>query len=523
MNTAIRSVESQELNDIVSRIWDRDYTLWSDSPAEITNRLGWLDVADSMKSEVAALDDFARQVRDEGIRHVALLGMGGSSLGAEVLNQCFGAREGWPELIVLDSTLPAQIARTVDSIDLERTLFVVSSKSGTTTEPRLLYEFFREELDKLGCGGEKFVAITDPGTPLEEIGKGEGFRKTFLNPPDICGRFSVLSYFGLVPAALAGYDVAEILDSAVMMSDACGPRIPAHDNPGATMGASFASLAASGRDKLTILTSPRLDSFGLWAEQLLAESLGKCGKGIVPVTDEPIADVAHYSHDRQFVYLKLSGEDTATDCLASGLAHAGHPIVQYELDDISALGGEFFRWEFAVATAAALIGVNPFDQPDVERAKVLTAQALESTESPNVAPTTTSDDSLTELISGMKPDDYLAILAYVAQTPENDATLNVLRLVILEKYRIPTTLGYGPRYLHSTGQLHKGGPDNVTVLMVVAPHERDITIPGQDFTFGALSDAQAAADLQALKDVGRRTACISLDEVITRISQEQLV
>ena len=381
MNTAIRPVESQELNEIVSRIWDRDYTLWSDSPDEITNRLGWLDVADSMKSEVANLDDFARQVRDEGIRHVALLGMGGSSLGAEVLNQCLGAREGWPELIVLDSTLPAQIARTVDSIDLERTLFVVSSKSGTTTEPRLLYEFFREKLDKLGCGGERFVAITDPGTPLAEIGKGEGFRKTFLNPPDICGRFSVLSYFGLVPAALAGYDVAEILDSAVMMSDACGPRIPAHDNPGATMGASFASLAASGRDKLTILTSPGLDSFGLWAEQLLAESLGKCGKGIVPVTDEPMADVAYYSRDRQFVYLKLSGDDTATDCLASDLARAGHPLVQYELEDMSALGGEFFRWEFAVATAAALIGVNPFDQPDVERAKVLTAQALESTES----------------------------------------------------------------------------------------------------------------------------------------------
>ena len=515
MNTAIKSVESQELNEIVSRIWDRDYTLWSDSPVEITNRLGWLDVADEMRSEVATLNRFARQVRDEGTRSIVLLGMGGSSLGAEVLRQSLGAREGWPELVVLDSTLPDQITQTVDSIDLDRSLFVVSSKSGTTVEPNLLYRFFRGLVEEAGGNGGRFIAITDPGSPLEKLAIQEGFRKAFLNPTDICGRYSVLSYFGLVPAALAGCDIAGILDSAARMSKACGPHNPARANPGALMGASFASLAASGRDKLTILTSPALDSFGLWAEQLVAESLGKRGKGIVPVTNEPVADIGSYGQDRQFVYLKLSGENSDIDYLVSELTRACYPIVQYELDNLTALGGEFYRWEFAVATAAALMGVNPFDQPDVERAKVLTAQALESTESHNIAPKTTSGDSLAELITGMKPGDYLAILAYVPQTPEHDAALSRLRSDILDKYRIPTTLGYGPRYLHSTGQLHKGGPNNVAALMVVSPHERDIAIPGENFTFGALSNAQAAADLQALRDVGRRTACVSLGEIVS--------
>ena len=515
MNTSIKAVESRELNDIVGRIWDRDYTLWSDSPTEITDRLGWLDVADEMRAEVAALYCLARQIRDEGTRHIVLLGMGGSSLGAEVLRQCLGAREGWPELVVLDSTLPDQVTRTVDSIDLEHSLFVVSSKSGTTTEPRLLYKLFREELGKLGYDGERFIVVTDPGSPLEQLAKRHGFRKTFLNPPEICGRYSVLSYFGLVPAALAGYDAARILDSGIRMSNVCGPHIPAHANPGALMGVSVASLAASGRDKLTILTSPTLDSFGLWAEQLVAESLGKCGKGIVPVTNEPIVDIGSYGPDRQFVYLKLSGEDSEIDCLATELSHAGHPIIQYELEDISALGGEFYRWGFAVATAAALIGVNPFDQPDVESAKILTKQALESTESHTITPMTTPGNSLTQLVSEMKTGDYLAILAYVPQTPEHDAALTRLRSSILEKYQIPTTLGYGPRYLHSTGQLHKGGPNNVAVLMIVSPHENDIAIPGEDFTFGALSNAQAAADLRVLKDAGRPTACIEFRDVLS--------
>lgn len=509
--TVARAVESLESRNAVSRIWARDHTLWADDPTEITNRLGWLDIATTMRGEVAALTQFAHEARGEGIRHIVLLGMGGSSLGAETLRQCFGRREGWSELVVLDSTLPAQIRRVADTIDVSRTLFVVSSKSGTTAEPNLLYRYFRELVREAGGDGGRFVAITDPGSPMEDMAKREGFRKAFLNPPDMCGRYSVLSYFGLVPAALAGYDISAILDSADDMRARCAADVAARANPGAWLGAAIASLAKTGRDKLTLLTSPSLDSFGLWAEQLVAESLGKDGLGIVPVDAEPLADPDCYGGDRQFVYL---GEDSKADALAVELAQAGHPVIRYELDDLRALGGEFYRWQFAVATAAALIGVHPFNQPDVERAKILTRQALESSESAGSVLSESSEGSVRGLLSDMKAGDYLAILAYVPQTPKNDAALARLRSKILREYQIPTTLGYGPRYLHSTGQLHKGGPDSMAALMVVSPHGEDIEIPGEDFTFGALADAQAAADLQALREAGRRTVWIRLDEIL---------
>lgn len=512
--TVAQAVESLESCNAVSRIWERDYTLWADDPTEIADRLGWLDIAKAMRGEVGPLSQFAHDARDEGIRHIVLLGMGGSSLGAETLRQCLGLREGWPELVVLDSTLPAQIKQVADTIDMARTLFVVSSKSGTTAEPNLLYKYFRELVQEAGSDGGRFVAITDPGTPLESMANREGFRKWFLNPPDVCGRYSVLSYFGLVPAALAGYDIAAILDSADDMRSRCAAGVPTHLNPGAWLGAAIASLAQSGRDKLTLLTSPSLDSFGLWAEQLIAESLGKNGLGIVPVTAEPPGEAGLYGEDRQFAYLKLVGEDSEADRLAEDMACAGHPIIRYQIEDMSALGGEFYRWEFAVATAATLIGVHPFNQPDVERAKILTRQALESSGSGAGVTSPSSEDSVAGLLSSMKTGDYLAILAYVPQTPENDDALSQLRSKIMRKYGIPTTLGYGPRYLHSTGQLHKGGPDSVAALMVVSPHEDDIEIPGEDFTFGALADAQAAADLQVLKEMGRRAACVSLGEIV---------
>lgn len=509
--TIARALESLESRNAVSRIWARDYTLWADDPTEIADRLGWLDITTAMRGDIAALTQFAHEARDEGIRHVVLLGMGGSSLSAETLKQCFGRREGWPELVILDSTLPAQIKRVADTIDTTRTLFVVSSKSGTTAEPNLLYRYFRELVQEAGGDGDRFVAITDPGSPLDNMAKREGFRNAFLNPPDVCGRYSVLSYFGLVPAALAGYDIAAILDSADTMRARCAANVATHLNPGAWLGAAIASLAQAGRDKLTMLTSPSLDSFGLWAEQLIAESLGKDGLGVVPVDAEPLADADCYGGDRQFVYL---GKDSEADALAVELEQADHPVIRYELEDVSALGGEFYRWEFAVAMAAALIGVHPFNQPDVERAKILTRQALESLESSGGTFPSGSEDSLYELLSGMKAGDYLAILAYIPQTPENHAALTRLRAAILRKYRVPTTLGYGPRYLHSTGQLHKGGPDSVAALMIVSPHEEDMGIPGEDFTFGALADAQAAADLQALREAGHRTTYVALSEVV---------
>ena len=469
-----------------------------------------------MRGEITALTRFAHSIRDEGIRHVVLLGMGGSSLGAEVLNQSFGPREGWPELVVLDSTLPAQIHKVVDSIDLERALFVVSSKSGATVEPRLLYRLFRHRMKKLGIGGERFIAITDRGSPLEQLAIQNGFRKIFLNSPDICGRYSVLSYFGLVPAALAGYDIAGILESGEQMRSKCAVGVPADDNPGAHLGATIASHTEAGRDKLTLLTSPSLNSFGLWAEQLIAESLGKKGRGTAPVTLEPLGSVFSYGHDRQFVFLKLSGEDSPTDTLASDLSRAGHPVIRYEIKDVNSLGGEFYRWEFAIATAGAMMGVNPFDQPDVQRTKDLTQRSLESFKVSGDTAILTARGTIDELMGSLSIGDYIAILAYVPQTPENDDALNRLRAGILWKYRLPTTLGYGPRYLHSTGQLHKGGPNSVAALMIVSPHEEDVAIPGEDFTFGALTDAQAAADLRVLQDAGRRTACVKLGNETTK-------
>ncbi len=530
----------------VARIWSGDHTLWSSDPTEITDRLGWLDVPASMLDTVIDLTRFAQQVRDEGTKHVVLLGMGGSSLGAEVLG---GARDqesesgprasrihphpnplpegegtftshssvgrGWPELIVLDSTIPAHIASVVEHIDPAHTLFLVSSKSGTTIEPNMLYKFFRsvvEDAVGVGSAGSRFVAITDADSALDKLGQEAGFRRVFRNRPDIGGRYSVLSYFGLVPAALIGFDIRGLLNSAVAMQGACGAGVPEPRNPGAWFGAVLGSLALAGRDKLTILTSPALASFGLWAEQLVAESLGKNGLGIVPIAGEPVEDLEQVGADRLFVSLEMAGEDSEAEALADRLVSDGHPVVRYRIDDVSDLGGEFFRWQFAIAIAGAVMGVHPFDQPNVQRAKDLTNEALARFMSRGEAPTLAPEGSVDELVSGMSAGDYLAILAYLEQTPEVDAALARLRSAIASKHSVPTTLGYGPRYLHSTGQLHKGGANNVAALMVTAPHVQDIDIPGESFSFGVLADAQASSDLAALRSVGRKVGSVVLDE-----------
>ena len=512
--TADEAVASLQESDAITRIWSKDHTLWSDDPREIADRLGWLDVASSMLHEVDDLTAFADDVRHDGIEHVVLLGMGGSSLGPEVLGQCLGSREGFPELIVLDSTLPSRIRTVAKTIDPARTLFLVSSKSGATIEPNMLYKFFRSLVeDAIGPthAGNSFVAVTDRGTPLDDLAKRDGFRRTFHNPPDIGGRYSVLSYFGLVPAALIGCDLCALLKGAVSMQSVCGPDVRASANPGAWLGAVIGGLALSGRDKLTILTSPSLAQFGLWAEQLVAESLGKNGAGVVPIVGELPGDVGLYGDDRQFVYLKLAGEDSDIDARSETLAQKGHPVIRYELQDLGELGAEFYRWEFATATAAAVMRVHPFDQPDVQRAKDLTQQALDRFESDGRAPDPSPYSSPSTLAADAKQGDYIAVLAYVEQTPETDRSLNRLRSALSARYRVPTTLGYGPRYLHSTGQIHKGGPDNVAVLMLTAPHAVDVEIPGEKFTFGVLANAQASSDLKALKAAGRRTASIVLD------------
>ncbi len=554
--TADEAVASLQDSNAVARIWSGDHTLWSSDPTEITDRLGWLDVPTYMLDSVDDLTQFALEVRDEGTNHVVLLGMGGSSLGAEVLGGCAeapsplaregwdegdsnfhphpnplpegegtftshsSAGRGWPELIVLDSTVPARIARVVESIDPARTLFLVSSKSGTTIEPNMLYKFFRSVVeDAVGAenAGNRFVAITDADTALSELGREAGFRRVFRNRPDIGGRYSVLSYFGLVPAALIGFDDRGLLDSAVAMRGKCGAGVPVAMNAGAWFGAVLGSLALAGRDKLTVLTSPSLASFGLWAEQLVAESLGKDGMGIVPIAGEPVEALGRIGDDRLFVSLEMARDGSEIDSLADRLVSDGHPMIRYRIDDVSDLGGEFYRWQFAIAVAGAVMGVHPFDQPDVQRAKDLTDEALARFESHGEAPTLASMGSVEELVSGMGPGEYLAILAYLEQTPELDAALGKLRSAVASKYSVPTTLGYGPRYLHSTGQLHKGGANNVAALMLTAPHAQDIDIPGESFSFGVLADAQASSDLEALRSAGRNTAAIVLGDSVASV------
>ena len=500
--------------DAVGRIWRRDHTLWKPDPAEIADRLGWLQVTDMMGGQVAALEAFAAEVRAAGFRHAVLLGMGGSSLGPEVLRQTFGSAAGYPELMVLDSTVPDAVGAAEGAIDPAQTLFLVSSKSGTTIEPNALYRRFRVLVeDAVGkqAAPSHFVAITDPGTPLERMAHVEGFRRVFANPPDIGGRFSVLSYFGLVPAALMGVNVATLLERADCMREACAASVPANDNPGAWLGAVMGALAQRGRDKLTLVTSPSIASFGLWVEQLIAESTGKEGRGIVPVASEPLSEPGVYGDDRFFVYLRVQDDDNgAPDAAMESIRAAGHPTVLLGLQDRYDLGAEFFRWEFATAAAGAVIGIQPFDQPNVLGAKDQTDQVLQEYESSGQLTPTDTESSLRILMAHSNPGDYAAIMAYIRPTAETDRALAHLRGSILTRHRVATTAGYGPRFLHSTGQLHKGGPPTGVFLQLVGEHAADLPIPGAAYTFGVLADAQALGDLRVLQGLGRPVARITL-------------
>ena len=509
------AVADLQQRDVVGRIWRREHTLWKPDPREITDRLGWLTVTDLMCEQLLALEAFAEEVREAGFNHVVLLGMGGSSLGPEVLRQTFGSADGYPELVVLDSTVPAWVQEVTKAIDPAKTLFLVSSKSGSTIEPLSFYKHFRrlvEQKVEKKKAGRNFVAITDPGTSLERLGKEDGFRRIFLNPPDIGGRYSVLSYFGLVPAALAGIDTAALLDRADCMRKGCASFVPVHDNTGACLGAIMGVLALQGRDKLTLVTSPSIGSFGLWVEQLIAESTGKESKGISPIAGEPLVDPTHYGEDRLFVYLRLEGDDNAViDAAIDGLESSGQPVVRLELRDRYDLGAEFFRWEFATAVAGTILGIHPFDQPNVQEAKDLTARVLRKHQSSSKLPQVEATSSVGKLLAGAKPGDYLAIMAYIRQTPEVDRALTDLRRRVIARYGIATIVGYGPRFLHSTGQLHKGGPATGLFLQLTTDHEKDLPIPGKPYTFGMLADAQALGDLQALQALGRRVARVHLD------------
>ena len=489
----------------VERLWARDHRLWKQDPTEIANRLGWLTIIEYMNDRAGDLLTFAASVKKRGIRDVVLLGMGGSSLGPEVLRASFGLSRGFPRLWVLDSTVPGWVRQVTQAIDPARSLFILASKSGGTIEVMSLFAHFWELVHKTPGhqGGEQFIAITDPGTGLEKLAGENRFWRIFTNPPDIGGRYSVLSYFGLVPAALMGIDVGRLLVRGTAMAKDCQIQSPLEGNPGADLGATMASLAQAGRDKVTLIASPQIAAFGLWAEQLLAESTGKEGTGLIPVAQEPIVASTAYGTDRLFVYLRLKGdENRELDRQVAGLARQDHPILTLKLQDCYDLAGEFFRWEVATALAGHLLGIHPFDQPNVQESKDNTARVLGTIQSTGRLPkqiTATSVQAAAQLKRQCRPGAYVAILAYTTPSPRMEQAIRSLRRALVSHYQVTTTAGYGPRYLHSTGQLHKGGPRTGIFLQLVDRMVPDLSIPEKSYTFGTLAQAQAAGDIEALQ------------------------
>ena len=518
---AAHAADSLDSDRVSARIRAHDHTLWREDPTEISDRLAWLTLPTDMRSKLPGLQEFADTIRAAGFRHVALLGMGGSSLGPEVIRQvigCAAAGESHPKMLTLDSTVPDWVAATTGQIDPARTLFAVSSKSGTTTEPLTFYAHFRglvEAAMGVEAAGGNFIAVTDPETPLAKRAGSENFRRAFLNDPDIGGRYSVLSYFGLAPAALTGVDLDRLLESAERMQARCLDDGPATENPGAWLGVVIGTMVKRGRDKLTLISTDSMAPFGLWVEQLLAESTGKDSTGVIPVASEPLPEpgASCYGDDRFFVQLRLASDDnTEPDGLVQQLQYAGHPVAVLELTDVYDLGAEFYRWEYATAVAGHVLGIHPFDQPDVQGAKDRTVSVLNQWQREGHLPSGRSDDGarLARLLEASRPGDYLAIMAYLPDTDAIRKAVHQLRQRVMSKHRIATTMGYGPRFLHSTGQLHKGGPASGIFLQLTQDHRSDIAIPGWDLSFGVLADAQALGDLQALDDLGRRTASVHL-------------
>jgi transaldolase/glucose-6-phosphate isomerase len=507
-----------------SRLWDKDPTLWfADPQPEITDRLGWLNLPETMQPQMEGLKRFAEAARNEGILHGVLLGMGGSSLAPELFQHTFGNQPGYPELIVLDSTHPAAVRSVEARVDLRRTLFFVSSKSGTTTETLSFFRYFWHKARSVtDQPGRRFVAITDPGTALGKLAGGRSFRHVFEAPADIGGRYSALAVFGLVPAALIGVEVERILDRARTMLKACCFSTPESENPCLALGAALAELALAGRDKVTFIASPSLEALPVWIEQLIAESTGKQGKGIIPVVNEPLASPAAYGPDRFFVHFSMEGDEPDTESQVAALEAAHHPVARIRLEGKADVGQEFFRWEVAVAAAGAALGIHPFNQPDVQLAKDLAQQAMKkgvggakSSSTAGVEEVAATDlQSLRRVISPwldeVRPGDYVALEAYLAPTSELTALLQQVRVVLRDRLKVPTTLGYGPRFLHSTGQLHKGGPNTALILQLVDDPQQDLAVPEADYTFDSLIQAQALGDYRALKQRGRRTRRVNL-------------
>ncbi|GAB4369261.1 MAG: bifunctional transaldolase/phosoglucose isomerase [Deltaproteobacteria bacterium] len=533
-----RALADLKSRQVMRRIWGHDHTVWKPSAAEIGNRLGWLHTVEVMMESTKPMETLADTLREEGYTDALLLGMGGSSLAPEVFRKTFGVKKGYLDLAVLDSTDPAAVLAHAERIDPARTMFLVSTKSGNTVETLSFFKFFYNRVaEAVGRerAGEHFVAITDPGSRLEEIARTDRFRKTFLNDPNIGGRYSALSCFGLVPAALIGVDLSALLDramTAVCNSEGCNCPVGG-DNLGARLGVILGELSAAGRDKLTLIASPAIGGFGDWVEQLIAESTGKEGKGIVPVVGEPTGPPDVYGNDRLFVYLRLE-EDDSFDGAVQDLENAGHPVVRLRLKDPYDLGGQFFLWEMATAVAGHRIGINPFDQPNVESAKILARRMLDDYRKegklPDLVPTLrsggitvygdvaaeTPTDALIAFLGQARPGDYVALQAYVHPCAGMDHALLTLRSFLRDRYKLATTVGYGPRFLHSTGQMHKGDGGRGLFLQWTADDPLDVSIPDEagspasSGTFGVLKTAQALGDRQALLDAGRRVIRVHL-------------
>jgi len=533
-----KNTEDWRASAKIRRLWQRDKSLWTGT--DEGKWLGWLTSAAA--ADIADYEDFAQRVKGQNFTDVVVLGMGGSSLGPEVLAQTFEKQPGFPKLHVLDSTDPAQVRSMQASINVADTLFIVSSKSGGTTEPNVMKDyFFARVSEAIGAdkAGHRFIAVTDPGSSLEKVATKQGFARIFHGDPTIGGRYSVLSPFGLVPAAAAGIDIATLLQHALAMMRSCGPDVPPHENPGVQLGLAMGLAGLEGRDKVTILSSKKIADFGAWAEQLIAESTGKDGKGLIPIDGEPLGDVALYGNDRFFIDLRTEGEsDSAHDDRLAALEQAGHPLVRIVMKSIDHIGQEFFRFEIATAVAGAVLGINPFNQPDVEDAKIKTRELTVAFEKSGALPpekpvvSTAQADIYTDdknaaalrkagadgdLGSWLKAhlarsgaDDYVALLAYIERDSAHIAALRQMRLEVRDKRHVATCAEFGPRFLHSTGQAYKGGPDSGVFLQITSDDAKDLAVPGQKASFGVIKAAQARGDFDVLTERGRRALRVHL-------------
>jgi transaldolase/glucose-6-phosphate isomerase len=525
------SLQDWKKSGKVKRLWQKDAALWTG--ADEDKWLGWLDITEQQIEDVDKLKETAADIKKALFKNALLLGMGGSSLCPEVLRMTFGKAAGYPDLHVLDSTDPAQIKSIEEKVDLNSTICIVSSKSGSTLEPNIYKQYFFDRVKaKVGEKevGNRFVAITDPGSKMQRVAEKDKFRKIFMGVPSIGGRYSALSNFGMVPAAVMGIDVPKFLKNTKKMVDACGEDTDATTNPGVILGTILGIAANQGRDKMTIITSPGIFDLGAWLEQLLAESTGKSGKGIIPVDRERLAKPDTYGNDRVFAYLRLESDpDKEQSAAVDALAKAGHPVVRIVLPDIYNLGQEFFRWEIATAVAGALLGINAFNQPDVEASKTETRKLTTEYEStgklPSETPFFTGDGAklyadlknaaelkggatltgfLKKHLARIGAGDYFAVLGYITMNEAHEEALQAIRLAVRDNKRVATVLGFGPRFLHSTGQAYKGGPNSGVFLQITCDDAVDILVPGQKYTFGVVKAAQARGDFAVLAERGRR-------------------